>query len=134
MSNFNFSLICDHLYPEQEARPCWACGQELVDRWRAGVIRGLVRRSNNSTRPDWVKSRSKGLKICAIDLYKSDVHADMKDNGELEGCDPKQILPVVTAAAVESWPSEHDDKKAEYEARATKKIVPTPMRRRLCGV
>ena len=98
----------------------------LVDRWRADVLRGLVRRSNNRARPAWVKSRSKGAGTSAFDLYKSDVHAEMRENGDLEGYDSTKILPVVTAAALERWPSEPGDKKAEYEDRAKQNRADAP--------
>ena len=95
--------------------------KQAVDRWRAFVLaaqgQGQVRKSYRS-RPEWTKTRNKGANTSALDLYKSDLSAKMKANGELDGCDHKDAFGKVHTEALKRWPTETEDMRAYYEAKA----------------
>ena len=92
--------------------------KQLVDRWRADVLAGQVRVATSRARPVWTKSRNKGAKVAAFDLYKSDTHIKMKADGSLDGVEQKDHLRAVQAAALERWQCEPANIQADYEDRA----------------
>ena len=93
-----------------------AYNQQVV-RWREFMTK-RVKADTARARPVWTKTRNKGAKTGAFDLYKKEVSVRMKANGKLDGVPNADLLHVVTSEALKLWPLETEATRARYEDQA----------------